>query len=163
MKKNKNIKHSQIKKKSTQSTNKKKVRKNKFKRLHKGKMNKITHSFKSGKLTMGLYGVMLIKPTWLDEKKLGLGQKLLRKYLRKKDFLWTRIFPDVPVTKKPTGIRMGKGKGKPISWVSKVQAGTIIFEFSGLKTEKLGKLMHNLSNKWTHSFRIIKDNLIKLK
>jgi len=87
MKKNKNIKRSQIKKKSTQSTNKKKVRKNKFKRLHKGKMNKITHSFKSGKLTMGLYGVMLIKPTWLDEKKLGLGQKLLRKYLRKKDFL----------------------------------------------------------------------------
>jgi large subunit ribosomal protein L16 len=134
---------------------KKKIRKTKFKRIHKGRTSIITHSSRTGNLRFGAYGIVILKPTWLDEKKIEAGRKYMRKYLTKKNKIWIRIFPDLPITKKPTGVRMGKGKGKPHVWVSKVSAGTVIFEIDNVSKLKIQQIVNVLKKAWTFSFHLL--------
>lgn len=154
-----NLKKKQKTRKTTQATKrdtrKKKVRKNKFKRIHKGRTPLISYSLTSGKLIFGAYGIIIIKPTWFNDKKIEAGRKYIRKYLKKKNKLWIRIFPDLPVTKKPTGVRMGKGKGKPNLWVSKLPAGTMLFELDNITRDKANKIARVLKKAWSFSFQII--------
>lgn len=154
MKLKKNVKKQNIVNKK-KDRSKKKIRKTKFKRIHKGRTPIISHSFKTGNLRFGAYGIVILKPTWLDEKKIESGRKYMRKYLTKKNKLWIRIFPDVPVTKKPTGVRMGKGKGKPHVWVAKVSAGTVIFEIDNVSKLKIQQIVNVLKKAWTFSFHLL--------
>jgi large subunit ribosomal protein L16 len=131
------------------------IKKIKYKRVHKGRTALITHSSRTGNLRFGKYGILILKPTWFDEKKIEAGRKYIRKFLSKKEHLWIRIFPDIPVTKKPTGIRMGKGKGKPHIWVSKVTAGSIIYEIDNISEKKIKQINNILKKAWTQSFQLI--------
>jgi large subunit ribosomal protein L16 len=134
---------------------KKNFRKTKFKRIHKGRTSIITHSPRTGNLRFGTYGIVILKPTWFDEKKIEAGRKYMRRYLTKKNKIWIRIYPDLPVTKKPTGVRMGKGKGKSNLWVSKVSAGTVIFEIDNVSKLQIQKIFNKLKKAWTFSFYLL--------
>lgn len=136
-------------------SNKKKVKRTKYKRVHKGRISWMTNSLPTGNLRFGTYGIAIMKPTWFDEKKIESGRKVIRKFLPKKNQLWIRIFPDIPITKKPTGIRMGKGKGRPHSWVSKVRAGSIIYEIDNISNKHVHNILNRLKKAWTMSFQLI--------
>lgn len=149
----------QIKKKNQTKkvVHKKKLRKNKYKRTHKGKMSLITSSPKTRNLAFGNYGIVLLKPTWLDEQDIAFCCKYIKKYLIKQSRIWIRIFPDFPITKKPTGVRMGKGKGKPHRWISKIAAGTTIIEIGNVPILNIEKIEKRLQNAWTQSIEIVDD------
>lgn len=106
-------------------------RKTKFKKVQKGR---IPNKLKSGasKLIFGSYGFKAETFGILTSTQIEAARKVIMKHLKKKGKMWVRVFPHQPKTKKPIEVRMGKGKGAVDSWVSKVEPGTILYEFEGI-------------------------------
>jgi len=86
---------------------------------------------------------------------------MISKYIRKKEKLWIRCVPDVPITAKPIQIRMGKGKGNIDYWVYKLKAGKILFELSRMQEEKARRILQSAANKLGLPSLIIKRKYLK--
>ncbi len=82
-------------------------------------------------LGFGRYGLKAIQAGRLSARTIETVRRTITRKLRRTGQIWIRVFPDLPVTKKPSEMRMGKGKGKLSSWVSRVEAGQILFEIDG--------------------------------
>lgn len=111
----------------------------KFKKQQKGQLNPIERKKSATHLYYGVFGLKVLKQCRLNRKQLEATRKQISKNLRKKEKLWIRALPDVPVTSKPKEIRMGKGKGAVAYWVVKLKAGQTLFElsFMGYKKAKM--------------------------
>ena len=97
-------------------------KKTKFRKAHKGR---IKGNAKGGTtLNFGSYGLKAMSP-----------DRVISKHMKRAGRVWIRIFPDVPVSKKPTDVRMGNGKGTPEYWAAKVKPGRIMFEIDGVSPE----------------------------
>lgn len=107
----------------------------KFKRMRKDTLKKIQYKKTACKLNYGLFGIKLLKNGRLTVKQLELARQKISKYIKKKERMWIRTRANKPLTNKPQGIRMGKGKGDIKQWVACVKAGDILFELS-LMSEK---------------------------
>ena len=83
-------------------------------------------------LSFGEYGLKAIGRGWLKNTQIEACRVSINRNLKKKGKLWIRVFPDLPVTKKPIEVRMGKGKGNPEFWVSIIRPGAMIFELAGV-------------------------------
>lgn len=103
-------------------------KKTKYKKTFKGKVKGTT--IRGSKIIYGKYALKIIEETRLNNFQIEAAQKIILKKIKKLGILWTRIFPDTPVTSKPNENRMGKGKGLVSNWISKVKKGQIIFEVS---------------------------------
>lgn len=101
-------------------------KKSKYKKHRKIKLNKF--NFKSNKLIFGTIGLQAIESGTITSRQLEASRQAINRRLKRKGKIWIRIFPSIPVTSKPTEVRMGKGKGNVSYWVAKVSAGSIIFE-----------------------------------
>ena len=108
-------------------------KKTKFKKAFKGKLKNKT--FRGNKLIFGNYALKSLNLAKLTSKQIEAGRKVIMKKMKRLGFLWVRVFPDIPITKKPNEVRMGKGKGAVSHWVAKIQKGQIIYEIGSL-TEK---------------------------
>lgn len=106
-------------------------KKTKFKKTHKGKLSKF--SFKGGKLRFGTIGLKSIESGIISAKQIEAARQAIVRKTQRKGKIWIRIFPNTPITKKPTEVRMGKGKGSVSHWSAKVKAGTVLFELCGVK------------------------------
>lgn len=115
--------------------------KKKFKGVLKGK------TFKGSKITFGNYAIKAIEEGRITSRQIESARKIIVKKMKKLGFLWIRIFPDIPITSKPTEVRMGKGKGAVSFWVSKVKKGQILFEVSGIDFNTAKKALKSGSNK----------------
>lgn len=113
----------------------------KYKKVKKGKLKKL--EFKTNVLKFGTIGLKAIESGIISAKQIEAAKKSIIWKIKKKGKIWTRIFPNIPVTSKPIGIRMGKGKGQIKHWGARVFGGSIIFEicstnlnliFAALKT-----------------------------
>jgi len=106
-------------------------RKQKSRKLYHFKKNIVLFRF-------GSVSIMILNPVFLTAKNLFRLKLFLKKASRKSDytrrFVWINAFPHLPLTKKPTGTRMGKGKGKLESWYTHVHAGVSLFEFKNLRS-----------------------------
>lgn len=71
----------------------------------------------------------------LTSEQIEAGRKIIMKKMKRVGFLWVRVFPSIPITRKPNEVRMGKGKGAVNHWVSKIQRGQIIYEVSCLSSK----------------------------
>ena len=102
----------------------------KFRKAHKGRI----HGFAKGGMTLnfGSFGLKAIKPQRVTARQIEAARRAITRHLRRTGRLWIRIFPDVPVSKKPAEVRMGKGKGSPEFWVCRVKPGKIMFELDGV-------------------------------
>jgi len=89
-------------------------------------------------LAFGEYGLKAIGRGWLRNTQIEACRVSINRSLKKKGKLWIRVFPDVPVTKKPIEVRMGKGKGNPEWWVSIIRPGAMLFELAGV-TESVAR------------------------
>lgn len=108
-------------------------KKTKFKKSFKGRIRgKAKRGFS---LEFGSYGLKALTSERIRENQIEAARKAINRYLKRSGKLWIRIFPDLAITKKPTDVRMGKGKGPLDCYISKVKPGRIIFELDSV-TEK---------------------------
>jgi large subunit ribosomal protein L16 len=83
-------------------------------------------------LTFGSHGLKSLEPERVTARQIEAARRAITRHMKRAGRLWIRVFPDVPVSKKPTEVRMGKGKGTPELWVCRVKPGRIMFEIDGV-------------------------------
>jgi len=105
----------------------------KFRKQHKGRIH---GDAKGGTdLNFGAYGLKAMEPERVTARQIEAARRAMTRYMKRQGRVWIRVFPDVPVTKKPTEVRMGKGKGSVEYWAAKVKPGRIMFEIDGVSEE----------------------------
>ena len=102
----------------------------KFRKMFKGR---IKGQAKGGAdLNFGSYGLKALEPERVTSRQIESARRAITRHMKRQGRIWIRIFPDVPVSKKPTEVRMGKGKGSVEYWAAKVKPGRIMFEIDGV-------------------------------
>jgi len=105
----------------------------KFRKAHKGRIHGVA---KGGfTLTFGQYGLKALEPERITARQIEAARRAMTRQMKRAGRVWIRVFPDVPVSKKPTEVRMGKGKGTPEFWAARVRPGRIMFEIDGVTEE----------------------------
>ena len=108
-------------------------KKMKFRKTFKGR---IKGDAKGGSaLNFGSYGLKAMEPERITARQIEAARRAITRHIRRQGRLWIRVFPDVPVTAKPTEVRMGKGKGSVEYWAAKVKPGRMMFEIDGVSEE----------------------------
>lgn len=102
----------------------------KFRKMQKGRIKGAAKGGSS--LNFGSYGLKAQAPSRVTARQIEAARRAMTRHMKRAGRVWIRIFPDVPVSKKPTEVRMGKGKGVPEFWAAKVKPGRIMFEIDGV-------------------------------
>ena len=102
----------------------------KYKKVKKGRLSKL--EFKSNTLKFGEIGLKAKMSGMISARQIESARRVISRKMKKKGKVWIRIFPDLPITSKPTESRMGKGKGAVSHWVSRIRGGTVLFEVCGI-------------------------------
>ena len=107
-------------------------KKTKFRRAFKGRIH---GDAKGGfALNFGAFGLKAMEPERVTARQIEAARRALTRHMKRAGRVWIRVFPDVPVSKKPAEVRMGSGKGAPEYWVAKIKPGRILFEIDGVPT-----------------------------
>jgi large subunit ribosomal protein L16 len=102
-------------------------------KFRKGFKGRIHGAAKSGtQLNFGEYGLKALEPERINAREIEAARRAITREMKRAGRVWIRVFPDVPVSKKPTEVRMGAGKGTPEFWVARVKPGRILFEIDGV-------------------------------
>jgi len=108
-------------------------KKTKFRKAFKGRIH---GNAKGGfALNFGEFGLKAMEPERVTARQIEAARRALTRHMKRAGRVWIRVFPDVPVSKKPIEVRMGKGKGTPELWVCRVKPGRIMFEVDGVSVE----------------------------
>ncbi|HTK79911.1 MAG TPA: 50S ribosomal protein L16 [Rhizomicrobium sp.] len=111
----------------------------KFRKQHKGRIH---GAAKGGTmLNFGEYGLKTTEPERITAREIEAARRAITRHMKRAGRVWIRVFPDVPVSKKPAEVRMGSGKGAPEFWVAKVKPGRILFEVDGVDVETAKEAM----------------------
>ena len=105
----------------------------KFRKQHKGRIHGKAQS--GSKLNFGSYGLKARNPGRINARLIEAARRAITREMQREGRVWIRIFPDVPVSKKPAEVRMGKGKGSVEFWVSRIHPGRILFEVDGVSED----------------------------
>ena len=129
----------------------------KYRKQHKGRI----HGFAKGnfELNFGSYGLKAIEPERITSRQIEAARKAITRHLKRAGRLWIRIFPDVPVSKKPAEVRMGKGKGSVEFWACRVKPGRIMFEVDGVNIEDARKAMTLAAAKLPIKCKFVERNI----
>jgi len=105
----------------------------KYRKAHKGRI----HGAAKGGTTLsfGSYGLKAVEPDRVTARQIEAARRAITRHLKRAGRVWIRVFPDVPVSRKPAEVRMGSGKGAPEYWVVRVHPGRIMFEIDGVPTD----------------------------
>jgi len=107
--------------------------KTKYRKAHKGRIH---GNAKGGTaLNFGAYGLKATAPGRITARQIEAARRAMTRHIKRTGKVWVRVFPDVPVSKKPVEVRMGKGKGSPEFWVCRIKPGRIMFEMDGVPIE----------------------------
>ena len=102
----------------------------KFRKQFKGRIHGVS---KGGtELNFGAYGLKAMEPERVTARQIEAARRAITRHMKRQGRVWIRIFPDVPVSSKPTEVRMGKGKGSVDYWAARVHPGRIMFEIDGV-------------------------------
>jgi large subunit ribosomal protein L16 len=115
-----------------------KPKREKFKRLHKGVISKCQFRKSAVRAQQGNLSLRALKSGIITAKQLEQARRKIIRFKKKKhkQKIWYHCIPDIPITKKPLGLRMGKGKGSPKSWISRVVAGKSIIHLNYMQNNK---------------------------
>jgi large subunit ribosomal protein L16 len=105
-------------------------KKTKFRRAFKGRIKGLSHA--GAALNFGQFGLKALEPERVTARQIEACRRAITREMKCQGRVWIRIFPDVPVSKKPNEVRMGKGKGAPEFWAARVAPGRIMFEIDGV-------------------------------
>ncbi len=98
-------------------------------------------------LEFGEYGLQALEPVWMTARQIEAGRIAISRHVKRRGKLWIRAFPWKPVTKKPTEVRMGKGKGDPEFWVDVIKPGRILYEIEGIPENTAREAMRLAAHK----------------
>jgi large subunit ribosomal protein L16 len=111
----------------------------KFRKQHKGRIH---GAAKGGTLlNFGEYGLKATEPERITAREIEAARRAITRHMKRAGRVWIRVFPDVPVSKKPAEVRMGSGKGAPEFWVARIKPGRILFEVDGVDVETAKEAM----------------------
>jgi large subunit ribosomal protein L16 len=102
----------------------------KFRKGFKGRIHGVATS--AATLAFGQFGLKALEPERITARQIEAARRALTRHMKRSGRVWIRVFPDVPVSKKPLEVRMGSGKGAPELWVARVKPGRIMFEIGGV-------------------------------
>ena len=133
-------------------------KKTKYRKAHKGR---IKGKAKGGtSLNFGSYGLKAITAERVTSRQIEAARRAITRHMKRAGKVWIRIFPDVPVSKKPTEVRMGKGKGSPEYWACRVKPGKILFEVDGVSQNVAIEAFGRASSKLPIKTKVV-ERLIK--
>tara|TARA_B100000686_G_C16133790_1_gene638699 strand:+ start:133 stop:540 length:408 start_codon:yes stop_codon:yes gene_type:complete len=126
----------------------------KYRKAHKGRIH--GRASRGEVLNYGSYGLKAMEPERIVGKQIEAARVALTRYMKRTGKVWLRIFPNIPVSKKPTEVRMGKGKGNPEYWICRVKPGRIIFEVDGIDEPTAKIALYKASTKLPIKTKFIK-------
>jgi large subunit ribosomal protein L16 len=103
-----------------------------FRKQHKGRIKGVATS--GATLSFGQFGLKAMEPDRVTARQIEAARRAMTRHMKRAGRVWIRVFPDVPVSKKPLEVRMGSGKGAPEYWVVRIKPGRILFEIDGVST-----------------------------
>ncbi len=102
----------------------------KYRKAHTGRVH--GNAKRGTNLNFGAYGLKATSPGRMTARQIEAARRAITRHLKRAGRIWIRVFPDVPVSTKPTEVRMGKGKGSPEYWMCRIKPGRILFEVDGV-------------------------------
>ncbi|MEJ2060967.1 MAG: 50S ribosomal protein L16 [Gammaproteobacteria bacterium] len=105
----------------------------KFRKQFKGKNRGLANN--GNKVSFGEYGLKAVDRGRITARQIEAARRAMTRHVKRGGKIWIRIFPDVPVTKKPLEVRQGKGKGNVEYWVAKIQPGKMLYEMEGVSED----------------------------
>ena len=102
----------------------------KFRKQHKGRIH--GNATSGTELNFGSFGLKALEPERVTARQIEAARRALTRHMKRAGRVWIRIFPDIPVSKKPTEVRMGSGKGSTEYWACRVKPGRVMFEVDGV-------------------------------
>ena len=126
----------------------------KFRKAFKGRIH--GKASRAVKLNYGQFGLKAMEPERIIGKQIEAARVALTRYMKRTGKVWTRVFPNIPVSKKPTEVRMGKGKGSPEYWACRVKPGRILFEVDGIPEKVAKEALYKASAKLPIKTKFIK-------
>ncbi len=129
-------------------------KKTKYRKQFKGRIH--GNSKGNFSLNYGSFGLKAMEPERVTSRQIEAARKAITRYLKRAGRMWIRIFPDVPVSKKPAEVRMGKGKGSIEYWACRVKPGRIMFEVDGVSEQIAKEALYKASAKLPIKTKTIK-------
>ena len=126
----------------------------KYRKAHKGRIH--GKATRVSTLNYGTFGLKAIQPDRVIGKQIEAARVALTRHMQRTGKVWSRVFPNIPVSKKPTEVRMGKGKGSPEFWACRVKPGRILFEVDGVSEEVAREALYKASAKLPIKCKFIK-------
>lgn len=126
----------------------------KYRKQHRGRMT--GKALRGNKVSNGEFGLQALQCGWITSNQIEAARIAMTRYIKRGGQVWIKIFPDKPVTKKPLGTRMGKGKGAPEYWVAVVKPGRVMFEIEGVSEDVAREAMRLASHKLPIKCKFVK-------
>ena len=117
----------------------------KYRRVHRGRLK--GKATRGNFVAYGDFGIAATEPAWITSNQIEAARIAMTRYIKRGGQVWTKIFPDKPVTQKPAETRMGSGKGSPEYWVAVVKPGRVLFEIAGVSEEIAREALRLASHK----------------
>ena len=130
----------------------------KYRKAHKGRIH--GKATRVASLNYGAFGLKAIEPERVLGKQIEAARVALTRRMQRSGKVWSRVFPNIPVSKKPTEVRMGKGKGSPEFWACRVKPGKILFEVDGVSHSIAVEAFSRASSKLPIKTKVV-EQLIK--
>ena len=125
----------------------------KYRKQFRGRMKGKEH--RGNTVTYGEYGLVALEPSWITSRQIEAARIAMTRYIKRGGKVFIKIFPDKPVTGKPIGVRMGKGKGNLECWVAVVKPGRVMFEISGVPEETAREALRLATHKLPCKCKIV--------
>ena len=129
-------------------------KKSKFRKAFKGRIHGVAK--RGATLAFGVFGLKALEPERITARQIEAARRTIARSMKRSGKLWIRIFPDVPVTKKPADVRMGSGKGTPEYFVCRVKSGKVLFELDGVDELVAGEAFEKAAAKLPIKTKFIK-------
>ena len=117
----------------------------KYRRVHRGRLK--GKATRGTQVSHGDFGLVALEPAWVKSNQIEAARIAMTRYIKRGGQVWIKIFPDKPVTEKPSETRMGSGKGSPEYWVAVVKPGRVMFEIGGVSEELAREALRLASHK----------------
>jgi large subunit ribosomal protein L16 len=125
----------------------------KFRKAFKGRIHGRATS--GNELAFGRYGLKTVEPNRITAREIEAARRAMTHHMKRSGRVWINVFPDLPISKKPTEVRMGKGKGTPEFWACRVKPGRILFEIDGIDEASAREAMRLAAAKLSVKTRFI--------
>ena len=129
-------------------------KKTKFRKMQKGRNR--GQATRGNVVNEGEYGLQATTAGWITSNQIEAARIAMTRYIKRGGKVWIKVFPDKPITSKPIGTRMGKGKGAPEYWVAVVKPGRVMFELAGISEETAREALRLAANKLSVKCKFVK-------